>query len=69
MASSSTSGDGENAGMNLDDETSTVAQPDLTHQEGQLMQGIENLKAKLDLVSQRQDEMMGLIGAPQEQDG
>jgi len=66
MAPFSTPGDGENTDMDID-ETSTVAQPGGTPREGQLLQGIANLQTQLNVVSQRQDELMELIGGLREQ--
>lgn len=66
MASPSTSGDGENVDADVDG-ISATAQPDLAPREGQLLQGITNLQQQLDTMSQRQDELMGLIGVLREQ--
>ena len=68
MAPSSASGDGENVDMDVK-KTSTIAHPDSTPREGQLLQGIASLQMQLSVVSQRQDELMGLIGVLQEQEG
>jgi len=64
----STSGDGENTGMDID-ETSVVARPGVTPREGQLLQDVASLQMLLAAVSQRQDELMGLIGVLREQEG
>jgi len=64
----STSGGGEDTGMDVD-ETSVAAQHDSTSREGQLLQGITDLQMQLNLVSQRQDELMELIGVLREQGG
>lgn len=66
MAPSSTPGDDKNTDMDID-ETSTAAQPSLTPREGQLLQGIASLQMQLNVVSQRQDELMGLVGVLREQ--
>jgi len=51
------------------DETSAAPRPGLSPREGQLLQGITNLQMQLNVVSQRQDELMELIGVLREQDG
>ena len=68
MEPPSTSGDCEDMVVDVD-ETSDVARHGLASREGQLLQGITSLQTQLDAVSQRQDELMGLIGALREQDG
>jgi len=68
MASFSTSDNGENMDVDVDG-TSTVAQPGVTPREGQLLQGITDLRMQLDVVSQRQDELMEIIGGLREQEG
>lgn len=66
MDPSSTSGDGETADMDVD-KTSTAVQPSVTPREGQLLQNIASFQTRLDLMSQRQDELMELIGVLREQ--
>ena len=66
MASSSTSSDCENTKMDVD-ETSTTVQHDLTSREGQFLQGVTSLQQQLDVMSQRQDELMEIIGVLREQ--
>ena len=68
MGSSSASSDDKY--MDLDAQgTSMVPGPDLTPREGQLLQGMTNLQSQLSAVSQRQDELVRLIGVLQEQGG
>ncbi|KAF9647423.1 hypothetical protein BDM02DRAFT_2700656 [Thelephora ganbajun] len=67
MASFPTSGDGENADVNADGAPSPATQHGLTSQEGQLLQGIAGLQMQLNVMSRRQDELMGLIDVLQEQ--
>ena len=68
MGSSSASSDDKY--MDLDAQgTSMVPEPDLTPREGQLLQGMTNLQSQLSAVSQRQDELVRLIGVLQEQQG
>lgn len=66
MAPSPASDDGKNADMDTG-KTLIVAQPDPTPREGQLLQGIASLQMQLNVVSQRQDELMGLVGVLRDQ--
>ena len=68
MAPLSTSDDGEDACVDID-EMSAVPRPDLSPREGQLLQGITSLQTQLNAVSQRQDELMQLIGVLREREG
>ena len=66
MASSYTSSNGTNIDA---DRTTTVAESGLPPQEGQLLQSITNLQSQFDAMSQRQDELMQLVGVLRETQG
>lgn len=51
------------------DRTASSAESGLVPQEGQLLQSITNLQSQLDAMSQRQDELMHIVGVLREPQG
>lgn len=61
MASSSSPRDGENTNSDVD-ERPTVGQPGSLPREDRILQQITHLHLRLNVIAQRQNEMMGRVG-------